>query len=157
MYCSTCGTALSPELSFCNRCGTQIRKERSEDQERSLASALVTAVVLVAIFGLSLIVGGAIALHAAAQLHEGIIGSYMAISFLIVGSVEIMLMRQLSSVLGIERRRKQLEQPPQQPLFQPAVVPANELRMAHLRAASEPITSVTENTTRTLQSSFDER
>jgi len=157
MYCSSCGTALSPELSFCNRCGAQIRKERSEDQERSLASALVTAVVLVAIFGLSLIVGGAIALHAAAQLHEGIIGSYMAISFLIVGSVEIMLMRQLSSVLGIERRRKQLEQPPQQPLFQPAVVPANELRMAHLRAASEPITSVTENTTRTLQSSFHER
>jgi len=156
MYCSTCGTALSPELSFCNRCGTQLRKEKASDHERPVASSLITAVVLVAIFGLGLIVGGAIALRAGGQFHEDIVAGFMAMSFLIVGAVEIMLMRQLSRMLGKDRERKQLESS-QQPLFQPAVVPANELRAAHLRAASEPITSVTENTTRTLQSSFHER
>ena len=156
MYCSTCGTPLAPDLSFCNRCGTQLRKERPADQERSLVSYLVTGVVLVAIFGLSLIIGGAIALRTAGQFHENVVAFFMAMSFLIVGSVEFMLMRQLSRVLGKDRERKQLEQS-QQPLFQPALVPANELRMAHLRAAGEPTTSVTENTTRTLQSSFHER
>jgi hypothetical protein len=156
MYCSTCGTLLSAELSFCNRCGTQIRKEKAPDQEQSLASSLITAVVLVAIFGLGLIIGGAIALRAGGQFNENIVASFMAMSFLTVGGVEIMLMRQLSRMLGKDRERKQLEQP-QQPLFQPAVVPANELGAAHLRAGGEPITSVTENTTRTLQSSFHER
>ena len=156
MYCSTCGTALSPDLSFCNRCGTQLRKERPADHERSLASYLVTGIVLVAVLGLSLIIGGAIALRTAGQFHENVVAFFMAMSFLIVGSVEFMLTRQLSRVLGKDREQKQLEQA-QQPLFQPAVVPANELRMAHLRAAGEPITSVTENTTRTLQSSFHER
>ena len=156
MYCSTCGTPLSSELSFCNRCGTQLRKEKPADQQKSLVPYLITAIVLIAFFGLSLIIGGGIALRTAGQFHEEAVIAFMGMGFVIVGIIEMMLMRQLSRVLGKDREKKQIEQP-QQPLFQPAMVPANELRVAHLRAAGEPITSVTENTTRTLQSSFHER
>ena len=53
----------------------------------------------------------------------------------------------------LKEEQKRLQEPAQ-PLFQPALVPASEARLPHLRNVGEPITSVTENTTRTLEHSF---
>ncbi len=153
MYCATCGTPLTAGLSYCKRCGTNLNKERPADQEKSLAGVLITAVVLIGVLGLSLAVGGAIALKVAAELHEAGVILYMLLSFVTIGAVEFMLMRQLARVLGRSREQKQLAEPAQ-PIFQPALIPANEARLAPLRTVPEPVTSVTENTTRTLEHSF---
>jgi len=155
MYCSTCGTPLNAGLSFCNRCGTNLNKEPAGAFEKSLAGGLITGVVLVGILGLGLIIGGSIALKVAAEFNEAAVVFFMVLSFATIGCVELLLMRQLSRVLGKGREQMQLEQPAQ-PLFQPALVPANEARLAHLRTVPEPVTSVTENTTRTLEHSFRE-
>jgi hypothetical protein len=69
--------------------------------------------------------------------------------------VELFMLRQLSRVLGeSSRRNERVDQP--QPLFQPATASPNELRAAPLRTLPEPIPSVTENTTRTLEHSLRE-
>jgi len=153
MYCSTCGTPISAELSYCNRCGTNLRKERPENAEKSHVAALTTAMVLVALAGIGLTIGGSIALGAAAKLGDAPVVLFMLLNFGIVGGVEIMLSRNLSRVLGKGREPKQIEQP-SQPLFQPAMIAPDEARLAHLQTLPEPGTSVTENTTRTLDHSF---
>ena|SRR5215813_6662958 len=152
MYCSTCGTPISAELSFCNRCGTSLRKERPRD-ERAFVGALTTAMVLVAIAGIGLTIGGSIALKAAAHIRDAAVVLFMLLNFGIIGSVELLLSRQLTRVLSRGREQRQLEEP-SQPLFQPAMIAPSEARLAHLRTLPEPGTSVTENTTRTLEHSF---
>jgi len=153
MYCSACGTPLAPGLSFCNRCGLSLNKDRSADHEKTLAGGLITAVVLIAVLGLGIVIGGSLALKIAGEFHEPVVILFMILSFAIVGSVEILLMRQLSRLLEKGKQQKLLEQQAQ-PLFQPAMMPASEARVAHLRSMPEPVTSVTENTTRTLEHSF---
>lgn len=156
MYCATCGTPVAPGLSFCNRCGTNLKKESNGSKENSLPGYLISAVVLVAIFGLGIMCGGAIALKKGAELQEPAVVFFMVLCFAIVGFVELFLVRQVSRVIESGRKQEHLDQltPQQQPLFQPALVPASEVRAAQLRTAPEPVTSVTENTTRTLGHSF---
>jgi len=153
MFCSACGTPLTAGLSYCNRCGMNLNKDRSSDSEKSLAGILVTAVVLVGILGLGAIIGGSIALKVAAEFHDAAVVLFMCMSFLVVGTVEVMLVRQLSRVLDQGRQQKKLDQSTQ-PLFQPALMAPSEARVSHLRSMPEPVTSVTENTTRTLEHSF---
>ncbi len=147
MYCAACGSPNAPGLSFCNRCGTSL-KDRSESQKDPVSAYLI-AIALIGIAGLVLMLGGAIALRNGAQFGEDIVGIFMLMTFVMVGTVEILLCRQLSRVIGTSEKRKSLPPP------QPSALP-NDLRPAQPRTLPEPIPSVTENTTRTLEYSRDE-
>ena len=141
MYCSACGTPMAPGLSFCNRCGMSL-KEKS-NSNAGIVGAYLTAITIVGLGGLGLMLGGAMALKNGGQFHEELIGIFMFMIFVIVGIVEFTLCRQLSR-LNRAAEKKQLAPP------LPAVMPA-ELRSPQPRALGEPIQSVTENTTRTLE------
>lgn len=147
MYCAACGTPLAPGLSYCNRCGMNL-KERSESQQGPINSYL-TAITIIGIGGLIMMLGGAIALKNGAQLNQDMIGIYMLMTFLIVAVVEVSLCRQLSrlnrSGENSERAMPQMH----------AGMP-NPIAAPHPRALGEPIPSVTENTTRTLEYSRNE-
>ena len=82
------------------------------------------------------------ALTKEAKLGEPVVVLFMILTFLIVGFTELMLMRQLSR-LGESKDQKQLQQQP--------ATRSNELNYAEPRALHEPVASVTENTTRTLE------
>jgi hypothetical protein len=109
----------------------------------------LTAISIVAIAGLLLMLGGAIALRNGAQFHEELIGVFMLMTFVIVGMVEVFLCRQLSRLTKTAEKRTSLA-PPEQ-----ATGPGG-LRAAQLRALAEPVPGVTENTTRTLEYSRNE-
>ncbi len=147
MYCAACGTPLAPGLSYCNRCGMNL-KERSDTKPVPVDSYL-KAITIVAIVGLSLMLGGAIALKNGGDFHEELIGIFMFMTFVIVGIVELSLCRQLSR---LHRAAEKKETAPQ--LLQPGM--PNEIRGQQPRSLGEPVPSVTENTTRTLQYSRDE-
>src|SRR5467141_3619079 len=132
MYCSNCGTPVDAGLSFCNRCGTILNKERSRTKETELGGGLIAAVVLVALLGLGIMLGGSIALKKGGEFDKDVIALFMVFSFAIVAFVELFLVRQLSRVLGATSKQDRLESPAQ-PLFQPAQVPASELRGLPLR------------------------
>lgn len=148
MYCAACGTPLAPGLSYCNRCGMSLKERTSETKPVPVYSYLI-AITIIAIVGLSLVLGGAMALKNGAQFHDELIGVYMLMTFLIVGLIELSLCRQLSR-LNRAAEKKEMAPPPLQ-----AGMP-NEIRGQQPRALGEAVPSVTENTTRTLQYSRDE-
>jgi len=147
MYCSACGTPLAPGLSFCNRCGMSL-KERHEQKQTGAITAFLTAITLIGTIGLGIMLGGALTLTNEAHLAEELVGFFMLFTFLIVLVTEILLVRQLSR-LTRTNQAKAIDAP------QPVAMPA-EFRPAQQHSLAEPVPSVTENTTRTLEYSRNE-
>jgi hypothetical protein len=146
MYCATCGTPLAPGLSYCNRCGANL-KERSESHTGPIA-AFLTAITLIGLIGMGIMLGGMVTLSTEAHLGEPIVGFYMLFTFLIVAITEILLVRQLSRLTSSsERKVIDVPQQPSMPI---------ELRQPLPRTLAEQMPSVTENTTRTLEYSRHE-
>lgn len=86
--------------------------------------------------------GGTLVLRKAAGLNPDLIGFFMLFTFLIVGGTEFMLMRNLARLTGPSERKRELPLAQQPPL---------ELRPPAASTVVEPISSVTDNTTRTLE------
>ncbi|MCA1575646.1 MAG: hypothetical protein LC770_14200 [Acidobacteria bacterium] len=147
MYCSGCASPIAPGLSFCNRCGTSL-KERSESRQIGAISAIVTAMVLVAMAAMGLLLGGPIALKREGGFGEELIVLFMFLTFFICAFSEIFLYRQLGRLTNAKREPMALPNP--------AVIPA-EFRVPQPLSLAEPSASVTENTTRTLEYSREER
>lgn len=146
MYCAACGTPLAPGLSYCNRCGMNL-KEPSESRQGPINSYL-TAITIIGVGGLVMMLGGAIALKNGAQMTQGMIGIYMLMTFMIVAVVELALCWQLSRLnRSTEKRERAI---PQMHAGIPNQIAAPQPRLG------EPIPSVTENTTRTLEYSRNE-
>lgn len=146
MYCSACATPLAPGLSYCNRCGTSL-KTRGESRTGAIA-AFLTAITLIGIAGIGIMLGGALAMKREGNMGEDTVSLFMIFTFIIVILTEFFLVRQLSKV-GSAVGKKTDTSP------QYHVAP-NELPAAQPRTLSEPIQSVTENTTRTLDYSRNE-
>ena len=141
MYCAACGTPLTPGLSYCNRCGVSLR-ERTESKSNAIP-AFLTAITLIAIVGLGIMLGGALTLKRDADMAQEIVGFFMLFTFIIVVVTEVLLVRQLSRLTGNAEHTV--------PTPSPSVVASAEARALPARAPGEPIPSVTENTTRTLE------
>ena len=140
MYCANCGTQLVQGLSYCNRCGFNLR-EKSESNTGSI-TAFLTAITLLGVLGLGLMLGGALVLRRAALLSQELIGVYMLFTFLILSVTEFMLVRNLSKLTSAPDKDKKNYFPAHQP---------QDLRLAQGTPLGEPVSSVTENTTRTLE------
>jgi len=139
MYCSACGMALAPGLSFCNRCGMSL-KEKSESKAGPIA-AFLTAITLIGVIGLGIMLGGALTLTTEVHLKEELVGFFMLFVFLIVLIIEILLVRQLSRLTAATTKVIEVHAP----------APPAEFHPPQPRALAEPLQSVTENTTRTLE------
>jgi hypothetical protein len=104
-------------------------------------SAFLTAITILGVVGLGIMLGGSLVLRKEANLPFELIGTFMLFVFLIVGIIEFMLVRQLSRLTGVVDERRTL----------PSPQPLHELRPASVNNLAEPVASVTENTTRTLE------
>ena len=139
MYCANCGTQIVAGLSYCNRCGTNLR-ERT-DSKTGVITAFLTAITTLGVAGLAILFGGALVLKRKAQLDPELIGIFMTFTFLLVGLIEFMLIRNLSKLLDPKENKVRSFQPPV----------TNDLRLPQHSTLGEPVPSVTENTTRTLE------
>ena len=141
MYCANCGTQLVQGLSYCNRCGFNL-KERTEGVNNHSINAFLTAITLLGVIGLGIMIGGALVLRKEAGLSQDVIGVFMLFTFLIVSVTEFMLVRNLSRLSAPkESQNRALPQPPVH----------QDLRLPQTTNRGEPVPSVTENTTRTLE------
>ena len=143
MYCSGCGAPITPGLSYCNRCGTSLKERSSESKSSLPIVALVAAMVLVALSGLGLMLGGPIALKREGGFETDFVALFMFLTFLVTSFTEIFLYRQLS----------RLTAQPKLPVATPASIATAppEYYAPQPRSLPEPVPSVTENTTRTLE------
>ena len=142
MYYANCGTPLTQGLSYCNRCGANL-KERTEVSTGAI-SAFLTAITLIGLGGLGVMFGGALVLRRGALLSQELIGVFMLFTFLITSITEIMLFRNLSKLTSAKEKDKKSYFPA------PLAIP-QDLRLTQGTPLGEPVSSVTENTTRTLE------
>ena len=150
MFCIACGTPLAPGLSYCNRCGASL-KERSQSKTPTIA-AFLTAITLIGAIGLGIMLGGAVMLKTEANLPVELVGFFMLFTFVTIIVLEVLLFRQLSKATSaLELKVTDVAQQ-----FSRPFVEQNQLHNAQPRTLAEPIPSVTENTTRTLEYSRNE-
>ncbi|HEX5965305.1 MAG TPA: hypothetical protein VFY51_05225 [Pyrinomonadaceae bacterium] len=116
-------------------------RERKEPTNTAAISAMLTAITTLGLVGLGIMLMGAVILRRKANLDQELIGVFMMFVFLIVSVTEFMLVRNLSKLTSSNEREKYFPPPPT----------TNELRLPAASPLGEPIPSVTENTTRTLE------
>lgn len=146
MFCPTCGVALAQQTKYCNRCGSQLLTSRDaaeiESSEKRLREEMVD-LFWVTVFGLGFILGGMALIKSVLHLNEWILIAYMIVSstaFTINFALSLWQIRRLARIsAGLKG------------ILEAGQIDTNELDPVKARAALEPVPSVTENTTRTLE------
>lgn len=151
MYCSSCGTASTPGLSYCNRCGANLSVGKDQaviKPSESPINSLMDSTFWVTVFGLAVIVGGVLAMKAL-ELREVFIIAYMILStaaFLGIYGMHVWQFIRLTR--GAQKSSG---------LIEVKEADTKELDSTQARMLSEPKPSVTEHTTRTLEPVYRER
>ena len=144
MYCSTCGAAVPPGLSYCNRCGVDLRAKEHTPARRSGPSpdALVWGIVGVTIVGLFSVIA-LIVFMKDLHFNDGLINGFAVAAFLSFFLVDILFAWLLLSSRRDQRKSSDL--------VQLKAELTRELGAAQTHSLAEPGQSVTEHTTRTLE------
>jgi hypothetical protein len=83
MYCQTCGSALTHQTKYCNRCGTQLmpaaEKSVEKTPEEKRLDEYLEGLFWISVFGLAIIIGGSVLLKKV-QFSNLILIGYMILS-----------------------------------------------------------------------------
>jgi hypothetical protein len=144
MYCSSCGSAVPPGLSYCNRCGTDLRTKESNAPAKSGPSAniLVAGIVVVTTVGLLAVIM-LIGVMSQIRASEGLINGFAAIAFFL-----LVLVDALFAWLLLRSKKSSVES---KDVLQMKDAIRAELNTARTSEFAESVSSVTDHTTRTLE------
>jgi hypothetical protein len=149
MYCSSCGSAISPNLTYCNRCGARVNdKLESQAKTADFPESLVAAMVALFIFGLGVVMG-LMAVMKKVNFDPPII---LAVSFFVLCLLvvlELVFIYLLFSARRATRRAAMQEGIKENT--------TRELGESHAPMLPEPMPSVTEQTTRAFEPILRER
>src|SRR6267143_773128 len=98
MYCSSCGVAVAPGLSYCNHCGEKLSGTKRDSIIKSpevRPETLVGAMVFAFVFGLVAITMLIGMMKSVLALSSGPILAFAMLSFLILLSLEGVFIRLL--------------------------------------------------------------
>jgi len=151
MYCSFCGTALTPGLSYCNRCGVELSAKDGDATKPKEApqESLVWAIVAVTIVGLGGLIGLMAMMKQALHFNDGLIIAFALLFFLTVIGVDSVFIRLLLRSMSGERF-------PERAIY-PKAPSTNDLIDARPHALSGQPASVTEHTTRVFDPADENR
>lgn len=146
MYCPSCGTELTQGLVYCNRCGANLKPVANSASVPpaklvGAAWAISVAIALVTLGGFGMIFGLVMALITRGMSLSGGGMTLIVFTSLIILAVDWLLVRQLSRVLDI----------PRLPGGVTPRIKAADTVILKIGAPFEPVPSVTEHTTRTLE------
>ena len=146
MFCPSCGIALASQLKYCNRCGVPLTTPKEielvklfEKRMESEMEGLFWSIV----FGLGLLIGGMVVLKKALDFGETILVAYMILcsaALLMYFSLGVWQIRRLARSSKEASATAQLGQ-----------VETQELNPAQTLPTLEPVPSITEHTTHTLE------
>jgi len=145
MFCSSCGSAVPPGLSYCNRCGVDLRTKESEVPKRSGPSPnlLVAGIVAVTTFGLIIVIMLMDVMSKVLHSPDGLIFGFAAIAFSLVLLVDVLFAWLLLRSWRAPRQDTDMVQLKE-------TIRA-ELHAAQTSGLGQPVGSVTDHTTRTLE------
>ena|SRR5947209_7691793 len=152
MYCSTCGAAVAHGLSYCKHCGSKVGVATGENLDKASElkpETIVRAMLSFFIFGLG---GIAILMSVMRRVPDFDFGRIMAVTLL--GFMVMIALEGVFVWLLLRRKRAVKEAGGAALLNEPTT---KELNAAQARALPEPLPSVTEHTTRTLDPVYSER
>lgn len=146
MYCSSCGVAVSPSLTYCNRCGAElIAKDRSPNNRSEAAQeSLAWALAVVTIVGIGAVIGFMAVMKEVVHFNNGLIIAFSLLTFLAFLGVDSVIIWLLLRPMRDARKAYSI---PQQ-----TKLTTNELAESMPRVLPEPSFSVTDHTTHTLES-----
>src|ERR1043165_8937248 len=146
MYCSTCGGGGPERFSFCNHFGARLRAPKSDKAPtpgQGNPELIVGAMVTIFIFGLLAMAVLLGVMKTALNLELGQILAFAALSFLLLISIEGVFV-----LLLFRRNREAKETPAKEVTGKHAT---KELAEPQVQALREPLTSVTDHTTRAFE------
>ena len=149
MYCSSCGVAVAKGLSYCNFCGTKLN---AADEGLTRSSEEVRPGLLVAAMAGTFLMG-MVAITAFMGVLKVILGLRVE-SVLVFTLIPFLLMLLLEGVflrLLMRRKRGTDEE------SDPVQLKGQATRELGVGQPREPVSSVTEHTTRALDHVYDER
>ena len=155
MYCSSCGAAVLPGLSYCNHCGARLSGGQADAAARrsdALPDSLVWAIVSVFVVGMGTTIGLMAMLKQLLDLGQGIVIAFGLLGFGLMIAVESVFIYLLLS-----RRKAAAKEAGGDE--RPSARATKELDAAREARAAlpEPVPSVTEQTTRTFEPAYGER
>ena len=144
MYCSSCGGAIAPGLSYCNHCGTKLNRGGSAGQSSEVRpELLVSAMAGVFILGIAVITLLILVMKNGLDLPADRVLGFASIPFLLLVFLEGVFLRLLF-------RRKHNSQRADNNVLAKGHA-TKELDVARAGLLQEPVPSVTDHTTRTLE------
>jgi hypothetical protein len=152
MYCSTCGVAVAQGLSYCNYCGAKLSTAREDSAVKPPAvkpELLVAAMTALFMFGLLVIIILIGMVKSVLGLPVGQVLALALLPFLLLVLLEGVFIRLLL------RGKRNPDEPGNTVVLQGHAT--RELDAAQARGLPEPVSSVTESTTRTLEPIHRER
>lgn len=149
MYCSSCGTAATPGLSYCSRCGAELSTKRRTTSKPTEASpdSLVWGIVSVTVGGL-----GAIMVLIAVMkevFSKELLFVFTLLSFLVLLAAEGMLVRLLLRRQGGVKEEGDTARLKEQT--------TRDLGEAQARVLPEGAPSVIEHATHTFEPAYGKR
>jgi hypothetical protein len=157
MYCPSCGVELAQEMSYCNRCGANLKPAAGQavvqPQVRSVGAAwaVSAAVGAITLGGFALIFALVMTLVSRGiKLEEGWLALIIA-ALVTILLIDWLLIRQLPGLIGrTQAAGETVPSKEKRKLSAEPVVP-------QLVAPREPAASVTDHTTRTFDPIYRER
>jgi hypothetical protein len=142
MYCPSCGSALSRQMKYCTRCGAQTNMMEIGQAEKRFDEYL-EGLFWTTVFGLGVILGGAIVLTKVLELSLGVVVAYLVLSSIAFLTIFWLSLRE---TLRMAKNLKKADVGALEPSRD-----TNKMLPAEGDAPSVSPQSVTENTTRSFE------
>ena len=151
MYCSTCGVNVAQDLSYCNYCGAKVGEKSSSVRKSSEVRPefLIASMMALFMFGL-------LAITILMGMMKSVLGLPVE-RVLGFASLPFLLMLLLEGVCLRLLLRSKRDTAATSANAQLNEQTTKELNRADERLLSEPVPSVTDHTTRTLEPVYSER
>ena len=145
MYCQTCGSVLAHNTKYCNRCGTQLVPAGDKSPDKTPAEKrldeYLDGLFWISVFGLGLIIGGTVVLTKVGVRDLIVLGYAVLSTVVFLINFGFSLWGALS-IMRSSKDGKLTMQPGHD---------TRELGPQKIEPLPIPVTSVTENTTRSFE------
>ena len=155
MYCSSCGSAVPTNLTYCNKCGGRLSSSKSVSLTRPSElppESLVWAICGIFIMGTGVMIGLLAVLKEVVGFNLGLIAAVMLLGFGLMVALESVLVYLLLSGRKAARHTEESYESREAKEARPL-----ELNEPPRGMLQEPPASVTEHTTRTFEPIYTER
>jgi hypothetical protein len=143
MYCSSCGSSISQELNYCNRCGAKTGKEGTAGRPFNPLPFILAALCVIDVAAL-LIFAALMMVFLDRHVDDKVIAAISSVYLVMLAMINFIFLRLVSRLVGLHIESKSADRE-----TAPAGLSAHTT--AQLQAPrQQPLTSVTDHTTRIL-------